>query len=141
MVEPWLLVRVAQVRTLPSSFMADDTNGSANVIRALMRALRASETNTETAQKAGARARGWMDFLTNIASEAMRAGIRPTFNGTPRWVTLPAWRGRASGQYTAGGALLPHELARAAELGLPLDKKSRDALHADSLSQDRKSVV
>ena len=120
--------------------MSDESNSSGYAVRELLRSIQASETHTDETlrAKAKARARDWMDVLTSIASGAMKLGDRRPHSGTPVWVAPQVLRGgfAKAGYFAAGGSLLPHELARAAELGLSPDKKSRDALHADSLSQE-----
>lgn len=126
--------------TVFDGFPGGKVNSSGYAVRELLRSLQASETHTDETLRAKAqeRARAWMDVLTSIASGAMKVGERRPHADTPVWVTPQVLRGgfAKAGYFAAGGSLLPHELARAEELGLPLDKKSRDALHADSLSQE-----
>ena len=122
----------------------DDKYSSGYAVRELLRALHASSTHTDAAlrQKAEQRARGWMDVLTDIASGVMKLGSRQPRDGVPVWVTPQILRGGfATKLPAAGGSLLPHERARAAELGLtviePWTKDTtRDALNADALSPE-----
>jgi hypothetical protein len=125
--------------------MSDDNDkaekvGSNYAVHELLRAMRAAQNHKDAALKAKAttRVQQWMDVLTSIASGAMKVGSRTPFSGTPAWITPGVLRGgfTKAGYYAAGGSLHPHEQKRAAELGLPLDKTSRDALHADALSEE-----
>ncbi|MEZ4247161.1 MAG: hypothetical protein R3B99_02835 [Polyangiales bacterium] len=81
------------------------------------------------------RVRQWRDVLEGLSSGRLTVGSRTPVGGTPDWVTLEvAHGGFATGQYRAGGPLLPHERAWLSALDAPADESARQSLNQHFLS-------
>jgi len=61
----------------------------------------------------------WKTVLSGILTGDLKVGSREPVSGMPVWATPEVVRGGfATGDYAAGGALLPHEKKLAKELGI-----------------------
>lgn len=93
-------------------------------VQELLAALATSESHEDPEVRARARkqAEKWKATIAGMQRGELQVGSR-TPTKAPAWVTLEVVTGGfATGSYLAGGALRPHELALAKELGLPASR-------------------
>ncbi|MFF2200952.1 hypothetical protein [Streptomyces sp. NPDC058145] len=88
----------------------------------------------ETRRRGAERGRRWRAVLDGMANGLLTIGSRTPVAGLPAWVTPEVVRGGfATGEPSAGGPLLDHEIATARHAGVP---ETRRALFAHFLSED-----
>jgi hypothetical protein len=104
----------------------------------IAKALLTSEEHpdADTRQRALAKIQTWKTVLSNILSGAIAYGARTPVSGAPGWVTLDvAAGGFATGGFSAGGPLQPHEKELLADFpGVPKGEE-RTALNMYYLSE------
>ncbi|MFC9281620.1 hypothetical protein [Streptomyces collinus] len=87
----------------------------------------------ETRRRGAERGRRWRAVLGGMADGLLTIGSRTPVAGLPTWVTPEVVRGGfATGEPSAGGPLLDHEIATARRVGVP---ENRRALFAYFLSE------
>ncbi|MDI1454762.1 hypothetical protein NHG22_13215 [Streptomyces sp. ATE26] len=102
----------------------------------LAAALRAAALHPDpgTRRRGAERGRRWRAVLDGMANGLLAIGSRTPVAGLPAWVTPEVVRGGfATGEPSAGGPLLDHEIAAARRAGVPA---TRRALFAHHLSDD-----
>ncbi len=83
------------------------------VVRQIEAALQRSNASADETEQARAYERlpRWTQLLDDMHSGKLVVGSRTPVENTPAWVTLDVVQGGfATGVYTAGGALMPHEV-------------------------------
>ncbi|MEW2253937.1 hypothetical protein [Streptomyces sp. NPDC047869] len=94
----------------------------------------AAHPDPETRRRGAERGRRWRAVLDGMANGLLTIGSRTPVAGLPAWVTPEVVRGGfATGEPSAGGPLLDHEIATARRAGVP---ETRRALFAHFLSED-----
>ncbi|MGW2728249.1 hypothetical protein [Streptomyces sp. NPDC001494] len=94
----------------------------------------AAHPDPETRRRGAERGRRWRAVLDGMANGLLTIGSRTPVAGLPAWVTPEVVRGGfATGEPSAGGPLLDHEIATARRAGVP---GTRRALFAHFLSED-----
>jgi hypothetical protein len=89
--------------------------------------------NHDTRRRAEERGRKWRAVLAGMANGLLTVGSRTPVAGLPAWVTPEVVRGGfATGEPSASGPLLPHEIAAARRSGVP---EERHALFSYFLSE------
>lgn len=81
----------------------------------------------------------WKKIVSGIQLGELKIGSRTPVTGMPAWATPEVARGGfATGDYAAGGPLLPHELElrETLELGTPAISETRTALNLWHMSDD-----
>ncbi|MER6472854.1 hypothetical protein [Streptomyces collinus] len=88
----------------------------------------------QTRRRGAERGRRWRAVLDGMANGLLTIGSRTPVAGLPAWVTPEVVRGGfATGEPSAGGPLLDHEIATARRVGVP---ENRRALFAHFLTED-----
>ncbi|MCX5213598.1 hypothetical protein OG689_30750 [Kitasatospora sp. NBC_00240] len=96
---------------------------AARLARALATAV--THEDADTRARAERRVGHWREVLGAMASGAVTVGSRTPVAGLPAWVTPQVVHGGfATGAASAGGPLLPYELAAAARAGVPADRRA-----------------
>ncbi|MFF8474686.1 hypothetical protein [Streptomyces sp. NPDC015414] len=94
----------------------------------------AGHPDPETRRRGAERGRRWRAVLDGMANGLLTIGSRTPVAGLPAWVTPDVVRGGfATGEPSAGGPLLDHEIATARRAGVPA---TRRALFAHFLSEE-----
>ncbi|MFF3916725.1 hypothetical protein ACFYZB_25190 [Streptomyces sp. NPDC001852] len=94
----------------------------------------AAHPDPETRRRGEERGRRWRAVLDGMADGLLKIGSRTPVAGLPAWVTPEVLRGGfATGEPSAGGALLDFEVATARRAGVP---EERRALFGHFLSED-----
>jgi hypothetical protein len=104
------------------------------VLDQLTKALETASKHTdkETRERAAVKAGRWRSILRGMLTGALRPGERTPIAGVPAWVTPRVVQGGfATGEFMAGGPVLPHETLLAARLGIPLDE-GEDAIRGQA---------
>jgi hypothetical protein len=105
----------------------------------LAKALTTAEQHhdAETRERAKHKADKWLSVFTQMVGGSLQVGSRTPLDKVPTWVTLEVVTGGfATGSLLAGGPLLPHERALAAQLGLPSDPQDRSGLNRHFLTDE-----
>ncbi|MYS87608.1 hypothetical protein [Embleya scabrispora] len=100
--------------------------------RQLARALRtaASHEDADTRERAERRVERWRRVLRGVTSGSLQVGSRTPMAEFPAWVTPEVVRGGfATGEASAGGPLLPHEIDSASRVGVPADRRALFEYH------------
>lgn len=117
-----------------SRHVTDESNkpriGTGYPIAQLLRALASGGAQAAT------RAGEWLRVLTGLQDGSLQIGSRTPVESTPAWVTLGVIHGGfATGEFSAGGPLLPHEMDKVRALP-PSDRGERAALNEYYLGEE-----